>query len=73
MTGVVGITSNGYIYAAAYNEDGKHAVRWSATFRRNGIEQGMRHGKLLDVSTLSEQDLRIAVQDDIENTWLEQC
>lgn len=71
MTAVAGITSNGYIYTAAYDEDENHAVRWEANFRRNGIDGGMRHGRLVDVSALSDHDLRIAIRDDIEDTWVD--
>ncbi len=70
MTDVVGLTSDGYIYTAEYSSAVRDSIRWSACFRRHGKARGLRHGKLFGISQLSDVDLRSAVKDDIEDTWI---
>lgn len=70
MAHVVGLTSDGYIYTAEYSGAARDGVQWSASFRRHGKARGMRHGKLFGMSKLSDIDLRSAVKDDIEDTWV---
>lgn len=70
MIDVVGLTSDGYIYTAMYGGVARDGVRWSATFQRNGITRGIRHGTLIGISSLSDIDLRVAVKNDIEDTWV---
>ncbi|MDR3447595.1 MULTISPECIES: TonB-dependent receptor [Dyella] len=69
MIDVVGLTRDGYIYSARYGGVANDGVRWSATFQRNGISRGIRHGTLVGILKLSDADLRIAVKNDIEDTW----
>ncbi|WP_430391655.1 TonB-dependent receptor [Dyella sp. 20L07] len=70
MTDVAGLTSDGYIYTAEYFGAARDSILWAAYFRRNGKERGVRHGRLFGISKLSETDLRTAVKDDIEDTWV---
>lgn len=70
MTDVVGLTSDGYIYTAEYFGAAHGVIMWAATFRRGGKQRGVRHGKLFGLAKLSEIDLRVAVKDDIEDTWV---
>jgi len=70
MTDVAGMTSNGFNYTAEYLLAVHDSVCWAATFRLNGIYRGMRHGRVFAVSSLSTTELELAVQDDIEDTWV---
>ncbi|KLD65872.1 hypothetical protein [Dyella japonica] len=70
MAEVAGMTSNGFNYTAEYLGAVHDSVYWSATFRLNGIYRGMRHGRVFEVSELSSTELQVAIQDDIEDTWV---
>lgn len=70
MSDLLGITSNGFNYAAQYDAAALDSVMWAATFRKDGIYRGMRHGRVFDVSTLSQPEVKLAVMDDIEETWV---
>jgi hypothetical protein len=70
MSDLLGITSNGFNYTAQYDAAALGSVMWAATFRKSGIYRGMRHGRVFDVSTLSQPEVKLAVMDDIEETWV---
>ncbi|MGO4703994.1 TonB-dependent receptor [Dyella sp. 2RAB6] len=70
MYDLSGITSNGFDYTAQYDSAALNSVVWAATFRKDGIYRGMRHGRVFDVSNLSSPDIKLAVMDDIENIWV---
>jgi hypothetical protein len=70
MSDLLGITSNGFNYTAQYDAASLDSVTWAATFRKDGIYRGMRHGRVFDISTLSQPEVKLAVMDDIEETWV---
>lgn len=70
MHELVGITSNGFDYVAQYDTAALDSIMWAATFRKAGIYRGMRHGRVFDVSNLSNPDIELAVMDDIEEIWV---
>jgi hypothetical protein len=70
MADVAGTTSNGFYYTAEYLTAVHNSVCWSATFRLNGVYRGMRHGRVFEVSELSSTELQKAVQNDIEDAWV---
>jgi hypothetical protein len=65
-----GTTSNGFNYTAQYELAVMSSVTWAATFRKDGIYRGMRHGRVFAIGELSGPDLKRAVMDDIEETWV---
>lgn len=69
MYDLSGVTSNGFNYTAQYDAAGLDSVIWAATFRKNGIYRGMRHGRIFEASKLSIPDVKLAVMDDIEDIW----
>lgn len=69
MYDLLGVTSNGFNYAAQYDAAALDSITWAATFRKDGIYRGMRHGRVFDVSKLSQLDVKLAVMDDIEEIW----
>ncbi|MBD8879814.1 MULTISPECIES: TonB-dependent receptor [Rhodanobacter] len=72
MDDLVGTTSNGFNYTAQYDTAALDSVAWAATFRKDGIYRGMRHGRVFDVSNLSNPDIKLAVMDDIEEIWVKE-
>lgn len=70
MHDLFGVTSNGFDYTAQYDTAALDSVIWAATFRKDGIYRGMRHGRVFDVSKLSHSDIELAVMDDIEEIWV---
>lgn len=70
MYDLLGVTSNGFSYAAQYEAGALDSVIWAATFRKDGIFRGMRHGRVFDISKLSRPDVKLAVMDDIEEIWV---
>lgn len=72
MYDLSGVTSNGFSYTAQYDSAVLDSVVWAATFRKDGIHRGMRHGRIFEVSKLSNPDVELAVKDDIEEIWVSQ-
>ncbi|MEW9572018.1 TonB-dependent receptor [Rhodanobacter sp. Si-c] len=72
MHDLLGITSNGFNYTAQYDAAALGSIIWAATFRKDGIYRGMRHGRVFDVSDLSNPDIKLAVMDDIEEIWVKE-
>lgn len=70
MYDLSGVTSNGFNYSAQYDAAALNSVMWAATFRKDGIYRGMRHGRVFEVAELSSQDVKLAVMDDIEECWV---
>ncbi|WP_430389669.1 TonB-dependent receptor [Dyella sp. 20L07] len=70
MNDITGTTSNGFNYTAHCDMAVMNSVIWSATFRKDGIYRGMRHGRVFEIEDLSQPSLQIAVMDDIEETWV---
>lgn len=70
MYDLSGITSNGFNYTAEYDVAALNSVMWAATFRKDGIFRGMRHGRVFEVVEPSSPDVKLAVMDDIEDTWV---
>ena len=69
MTIISGKTTNGFTYEGAYELTRVDRVRWSATYRRDGIFFGMRHGGINELLDVSPEDVQQAVMDDIEHVW----
>lgn len=61
MTNVSGKTTNGFTYDGEYELTRSDRVRWSATYRRDGIFFGMRHGGINELLGISLGELREAV------------
>lgn len=72
MTDVIGTTSNGFNYTAHYDTAALGSIIWAATFRKDGIYSGMRHGRLFRVVDLSQPDLQRAVMDHIDDCWVKE-
>jgi len=70
MSDIAGITSNGFDYTAQCLAAVLDSVVWAATFRLHGDYRGVRHGRVFDVSEMSMTDLRKAIKEDIEDTWV---
>jgi len=70
MYDLLGVTSNGFNYTAQYDTAALDSIIWAATFRKDGIYRGMRHGRVFDVSRLSTPDVKLAVMGDIEEIWV---
>jgi hypothetical protein len=66
MTNVSGKTTNGFTYEGEYERTHLDRVRWSATYRRDGILFGMRHGRVDELLGVSLGEVQEAVMDDIE-------
>lgn len=66
MTNVAGTTTNGFTYEAEYERTHSDRVTWSATYRRDGILFGMRHGRVDELLGVSLGEVQEAVMDDIE-------
>lgn len=69
MTNISGKTTNGFMYEGEYELTRADRVRWSATYRRDGIFFGMRHGEINELSGVSPKEVQQAVMDDIEFVW----
>lgn len=69
MTNISGTTKNGFTYEGEYELTRMDRVRWSATYRREGIFFGMRHGGINELSGVSPREVQQAVMDDIEFVW----
>ena len=72
MTTVSGTTSNGFTYEGEYEQSANDSVRWSATYRCNGVYRGMRHGRVFEVSKIPTLDLQVAVMQDIDEVWVKE-
>ena len=70
MTNVSGKTTNGFTYEGEYELTRSDRVRWSATYRRDGIFFGMRHGGINELLGVSLNEVREAVMEDIELVWV---
>ncbi len=70
MHDLLGVTSNGFNYTAQYDTAALDSVIWAATFRKDGVYRGMRHGRIFDVSKLSQSDVKLAVMNNIEEIWV---
>jgi hypothetical protein len=70
MTNISGKTTNGFTYDGDYELTRLDRVRWSATYRRDGIFFGMRHGGINELLGASLNELREAVMEDIELVWV---
>ena len=72
MYDLLGVTSNGFNYTAQYDTAALDSIIWAATFRKDGIYRGMRHGRIFEASKLSQPDLQLALMDDIEEIWVKE-
>lgn len=70
MADVAGKTSNGFDYTGEYVSAVSDSACWAATYRLAGIYRGVRHGRVFAVSKLTNMELALAVQSDIENAWV---
>lgn len=69
MANVSGKTTNGFTYEGEYEHINLGRVSWSATYRRDGIFFGMRHGRINELLGVSIREIQEAVMDDIEFAW----
>jgi len=69
MASVSGTTKNGFTYEGDYQQATSDRVIWTATYRRSGHFCGMRHGRINELTGVSEMEVDDAVKDDIESTW----
>ena len=69
MVDISGKTANGYTYDGIYQNAGPNRVTWTATYRRNGIFFGMRHGRVDGLHDLPPTEIDEVVRDDISQTW----
>jgi hypothetical protein len=66
---VFAMNDNGLTYSAEYGPAANDCVRWSAIYRFRGIFRGLRHGRVPEISGLSDVDVLKSVMDDIEDAW----
>lgn len=71
MTSVSGKTSNGFLYEGDYEHANHGRVTWTATYRRDGIFFGMRHGRITELTDIPVAEIDAVVKDDIESTWVQ--
>jgi len=69
MTNISGKTTNGFTYEGEYELIHADRVKWSATYRRDGIFFGMRHGGINELLGVSPGEVQQVVMDDIEFAW----
>jgi hypothetical protein len=71
MTSVSGKTTNGFTYEGEYDHANVDRITWSATYRRNGLFFGMRHGRINELLGIPVEEVDDVVRDDIELTWVQ--
>lgn len=69
MTAISGKTTNGFTYEGEYELIRADRVRWSATYRRDGVFFGIRHGGINELLGVSPGEVQQVVMDDIDFTW----
>lgn len=70
MVDLSGKTANGYTYEGVYENASPDRVTWTATYRRNGVFFGMRHGRVNGLHSIPTGEVDDVVKDDIEQTWV---
>jgi len=70
MVDLSGKTANGYTYEGVYEGANPDRVIWSATYRRDGVFFGMRHGRINGLHSIPADEVDDVVKDDIEHTWV---
>jgi hypothetical protein len=69
MVNLSGRTVNGDTYEGIYANASPDRITWSATFRRNGVFFGMRHGRINGLLSIPSEEVDDVVKDDIEEAW----
>lgn len=69
MVNLSGKTVNGYTYEGIYANASPDRITWAATFRRNGVFFGMRHGRINGLRSIPTEEIDDVVKDDIEEAW----
>jgi hypothetical protein len=71
MSDIAGVSSNGFNYTATYEPAVMDSVEWAATFRLGEVWCGVRHGRFLQVTALTQADLLWAVMADIDEALVD--
>lgn len=69
MNNLSGKTANGYTYEGVYENASPDRATWTATFRRNGVFFGMRHGRVNGLRSVPLGEVGDVIRDDIEEAW----
>lgn len=70
MARISGKTNNGFTYEGEYEHANADRVKWSATYRRDGIFFGMRHGRIDELQGVTPEEVQEAVMDGIVFAWI---